>query len=168
MKRTACLIALALAGVSCVTEYGMRDSPKREYIVGFEDFNGTVKEARTLVIRRRNETASIFKLPIRRDVKLVWEPAENAVGIIDEFASNENRLIVVGLPKGNTLAEVSRLNIGKWGLDGTNYSHVYIGSLKWERGNLLADVEMYNRLSDSGALDCRGRIQVNALHGSND
>lgn len=105
-----------------------------------------------LLIRYRNAPSSVFRLSVERGVRLVWSPDVSALAILDDYASNENRIIAVGLPTGRKLIEVSRRNLEQLdpSLEAKKYSHVYFEKLKWISSTTFeAQVSMYDRLSES-------------------
>ena len=138
------------------------DSPKGGYVAIIEEVERHVGIPRDLSIKKKIDMSQIFSMPVERNATAIWSPDESTVAILDDYASNENRVIAVGLPDGKRLVEACRSNLVKYDskFDGTKYSHVYFHNLQWKKGGLLADVYMYDRLTESVPTSCHRNIEI--------
>jgi hypothetical protein len=127
-------------------------SPGNVYSAYLQEAPGdTGSQSLNLVVESRDKHAILFSLPLQRHAKVVWSQHGDQVAIIDDFASNENRIEIFSLPSGRKFLTISRdnwYNLNKDLPSPTNYSHVYFSDLVWtEPQKVKLKVEMYDRLS---------------------
>jgi hypothetical protein len=100
---------------------------------------------------------------------VVWSEHGDQVAIIDDFASNENRVEVFSLPSGRKFLTTSRDNWNNLNKDlpsPTNYSHVYFSDLVWaEPRKMKLRLEMYDRLSSTVPEEYAGICQFDVTDG---
>jgi len=116
-----------------------------------------------LLLEISNHRSVVFALPIERNVELSWSSEEREAALLDNFASNENRIMVADLPSGQVRLEISRENASLLNSNlppATEYSHVYFSKLAWVKPrNIRVFVRMYDRLSHSVPKDYEGTCE---------
>jgi hypothetical protein len=146
----ASLVLLVIAGCASssrqVTTATLR-SPSGRYAGAFEDSD--LEFAKRLVVRDQTTKQVLVNYQVERDAVLVFSPSEERVVVIDNFASNENRLCIFDL-RTNHCQVVGR-EIGQ--LDPASrhtmlqYSHVYFRDLQWLGNDIITCiVDVYDPL----------------------
>jgi hypothetical protein len=126
-------------------------STNGKYVARMSYYGNHPEEKRILEIVSRDNGSPIFECVVERNVKFSWSPDGDAVSLVDNFASNENRVHVVDLSQGQTILLISRENAHIQASTvpaPVNYSHVYFSDIKWiGRNKIRLAIEMYNSLS---------------------
>jgi hypothetical protein len=141
------------------------DSPGKRYSAYIQETaGGSGARSLILTVESKEKHAILFSLPLERYAKVVWSPDGNQVAIVDDFASNENRIEIFGLPAGKHLLTISRdewQNLNSGSPSPTNYSHMYFSDLAWVGPQKVKlKVAMYDRLSSIGPTDYDGSYQL--------
>ena len=139
-------------------------SPSGAYLAVFavsETSEGS--ESRSLVIKSCSDSHVLFSMAVERFVRVAWAGDDLCAAVVDDYGSSENRVILVGLPRGERLAEVTADSLqGIYpGLPSRDYSHVYFDRVKWTAPRRFeAEVFMYDPLSDRVPPRCSARIEL--------
>jgi hypothetical protein len=151
LVKISLFLALVLAACSTATfhsKYGSW-SPSRRYRVDLvqRDFG------QTLLLRDHKTEDLVFSMQIQRNFECVWDPKERAIAILDNFASNENRLLIMDLQSGHTLLTATRESVsGATAGMSIKYGHVYFEKPKWRADFALSCyIEMYDPISEASA-----------------
>jgi hypothetical protein len=122
-------------------------SPSGHYAVTLENSKSGLEKS--LIVRENSTKRVVVEYQVERGASLVFSPSEETVVVVDNFASNENRLSIFDL-KTNYCQMVGR-EIGQ--LDPASrdtmlqYSHVYFRDVRW-MGNdtITCFVDVYDPL----------------------
>lgn len=100
-----------------------------------------------LILRNSRTDKMVMDYPVERHASIVWSSGEDKAVIIDSFASNQNRLIIIDL-EGGGQEVVDRETAERFDSNAARlqkYSHVYFRHVRWRRkGRLVCEVEIFN------------------------
>jgi hypothetical protein len=105
-----------------------------------------------LIIQDARRESIVVDLPIERSASIVWCSGKNKAVVIDSFASNENRLIIIDLDAG-VREVIDRQTVQKFDSNALalqKYSHVYFRNVRWINSKVVAcKVEMFDPVTDN-------------------
>ena len=166
MKLASISLLVLLAGCAADKQNaGLKwNSPGNGYSAHIQEAPGdTGSPSLNLVVESMDKRAILFSLPLQRHAKVVWSQHGDQVAIMDDFASNENRVEFFSLPSGRRFLTISRdnwYNLNKDLPSPTNYSHVCFSDLVWtEPRKVKLKIEMYDRLSSTVPEEYAGNCQ---------
>lgn len=165
-----CVLLLALA-TGCKTthkKHGARRhvlSPAGQYVVTAELPHPQKEGSPEITITRPSDPQQvILRLPYARQVEVVWAPDESAVAIID-FAPNQNRVLVFGIPAGKPLLELRKEDTCRWNPQlpcGGAYQSGYFFNLIWlAPDSIQLSVEMHTPAEPGLPPEVRGVVIAN-------
>ncbi len=102
-------------------------------------------------------------MSVERDVSVFWSPLGDECALLDCYASNESRVLVVDVAAGKLFLEINRANLSDrmhTVPETRDYSHFALSHFKWVSPTEFAvHVFMYDPLTNSVKRSYRGVLR---------